>query len=180
MNATGGGPNNVLSISPIEDSIAKITGMYTIVNGVEGTSFGVNDIDGVQELETPANVESVSSAEPPEPFSLPPPSLPPSKPRKANKSLESYMTDQKAAFANIVSALEKSTKATKEANYNSKRMYRTLERIHDALAIKHEEDKRHNLEVEKLLAEKNEIKRRRLEIEELKFEMENNNDELTN
>lgn len=173
--ATGGGPNNVLPISTIEDTIAKITGIYTVVDGVQGTSFGTTDADVVQVVEAPANEESVASAgqepEPPSPPSPPPPS----QQRKINKSLESYMEEQKSALGSIADVCRKSLEATQEANYNGKRMYRAIEKLHDVLIRKAEEDRRHHLEMEKLAAEKNEIKRRRLEIEQMKFDIETNN-----
>ncbi|XP_055912026.1 uncharacterized protein LOC129946036 [Eupeodes corollae] len=189
--ATGGGGNNVLPISAIEDGIAKLTGIYSVIDGIKGTStFGGSFSDSAPKLNNSQKIESpVSSCDENEAqkyanmtvdFSCYiEEDLPEPEPQKTRKNVErpdkifKYMEDQKATLKTIATDMTESIEISKENKTSLKRCYRAIEKLCDVLKEQNVEQKRYNTEALRLHAEKNEIKRKRLEIEEMKLNLEN-------
>lgn len=173
---TGGGPCNILPISAEEDAVAKLTGIYTAVDGInETSSFGVPTGSDKAEMVT-AEAESVDLHSPMN-TSIIESEVSCSEPRSSRRTyqrstnIDDYMEWQKNSLTDITKKIGELADVGKENQASLKRTYRAIEKLCDVIKSQNEETRRHHLEMERRYQELNKIKKRRVEIEEIKLKI---------
>lgn len=195
--ATGGGPYNQLYISSRDEAIAKLCGLYDIVAGIDqSVSYGYQNVE--ENEERPINTPDSSDGEKDQ-EELPTTS---SRPRKRQiethsiqQNLKKFMSDETSYYSELSktlikvhSTMEENNKIQKQLESNTRRMYRSLDKMNECFneqtkAIKNQteeinrqrmENERHHKELEKAAYEKNLLKRKLLELQKQQLDLYKN------
>ncbi|XP_055903163.1 uncharacterized protein LOC129939240 [Eupeodes corollae] len=161
--STGGGPFNKFVVSPTEDAIAKICGIYTVVEGIPSTmDFGVEDeVVYGNNNSMPNNSRQVGQGheamqEVTEPAL---PATPSGRKRKrqtgGENSVEDLIAKQTKAIEqigekmeSILAASSKLARVAKDFEHTMKNLQKSVDSLQNCLEARNEETKRHNVEIE--------------------------------
>lgn len=170
VRATGGGPNNIVQLTELEEQAVRITGIVATVEGVKNvSSFGAPRIEsddayicveGTEEyLEETDQANCTFSEENPGPS------------KKKNQKLGTYallerqVEEQEAFHKTLHEILADNNKKMTDMVHYSRQINKTLLSINTTKKQLLEEQKRHNTMMEELSRQKLEAKRQILEME---------------
>ncbi|XP_049316472.1 uncharacterized protein LOC125779287 isoform X2 [Bactrocera dorsalis] len=153
--ATGGGPFNKHILTPTEDTIAQLCGIYTVVEGIPSTAdFGVPSENCNVPPEISSDDDNLPSRSSSARFRRREPMV--------TDHLRNNIGEQTGALKSIVDGLQENIEATKKINTSIQCL---CERVKDLT----EENKRHHFEMERLRQSENEMKYKEYELAELKM-----------
>ncbi|XP_017469160.1 PREDICTED: uncharacterized protein LOC108361127 [Rhagoletis zephyria] len=167
--ATGGGPFNKHVLTPTEDAIAQMCGIYTVVEGISGTQdFGVSS-------ERNQEATSESSDEDAVPSTSRAAIAARSRRREpmVTDALKSNISEQTNAMNSLAEGLTENVEATKNVSSGISSLFEAVKQMTAALVEGNVENKRHHAQMERLRQEENKLKLKEIEIEELKMYLKN-------
>ncbi|XP_073841752.1 uncharacterized protein [Musca autumnalis] len=188
VRATGGGPYNQMYISSKDEAIARLCGLYHVVDGI-GNSVACGSQSVEPEEERPATSSDSSDTE--NVVDELPSTSANARKRKSKPSdcyqsaVKKFMSEEtasKSKLTEILSKLQTTMEETKEVQKNvesnTKRMYRAFDKINENINEQTKELKRqgaeqlrHNKAMEKYLYEKNLLKKELLELQKQQYDL---------
>ncbi|XP_062713120.1 uncharacterized protein LOC134290104, partial [Aedes albopictus] len=160
QQATGGGPCKIIELSALEERVVDLAGLVAAVDGVdESISFGAplepdENMDPEAEDQVDGGVDEAADRE-----GLREPAR---RKRRAPASLdllESQVKQQKKFHHDVVDALQSQSKKMEDLAYYAKQVSKRMHEIQALQAEQLKEQRRHNLEMEKISLEKLKTKR---------------------
>ncbi|XP_049317713.1 uncharacterized protein LOC125780125 [Bactrocera dorsalis] len=159
--ATGGGQFNKFTLTPSEEEIARICGIYTAVEGIgNSAAFGVNvNDDENNSLDGILCIEEISSGGPK------------STPRKRRHE-DNVQDCLKKHMAAEAGAVEKISNTLDLLTANMDKLTKLVEKQNQLIAEQNDDRRKYYLAKQESLMAKNVIKQKMLEIEEIRVQRE--------
>ncbi|XP_065370347.1 uncharacterized protein LOC135962375 [Calliphora vicina] len=174
---TGGGPNMEQKFSGIEEAIYNLVGMKESVEGV-ADKFGLGGYYKNTNKQTETNIENILEEilvadDDSNEIQKECPSQPPAKKIKKTPIGLPPQVSSADILAEEIGIQKNMLQVMKEQQQTTKKIYRSIDRLYDLKKEELQEQKRHNLVMEKLrlteVQDKIEKNRRLLELENLKY-----------
>ncbi|XP_059218236.1 uncharacterized protein LOC131996765 [Stomoxys calcitrans] len=171
---TGGGQFNQYVLARIEEEIAVICGLHKVVDGIKpANNFGAQklmsgankenlEINTISQQEIPSEMEEIDEV-----FEASTPST--SKRRRVVPDINSIVEEENQHLDRIGNVLSELVKLKETVSNDLKKVCETLTSIESIKREELHEMKRHNIQLERSLVTKNEIKIKFLELEKLKL-----------
>ncbi|XP_036345206.1 uncharacterized protein LOC118754436 [Rhagoletis pomonella] len=156
--ATGGGPFNKHVLTKTEDAIARLCGIYTVVEGIANTAdFGAPT--GSNEISSEASSDDIPSTS----------AAASTRSRRrepaVSDSLKTNIGEQTSAMKSLVDELQDNVDATNEVSTGIKSLCEAVKEMTVAIQEGNQEKKMHHLQMERLRHTENELKQKECELE---------------
>ncbi|XP_058465991.1 uncharacterized protein LOC131439214 [Malaya genurostris] len=155
--ATGGGPNKLIQLSELEEQAIQLCGLINTVDGIGCLSQGVPDKENVEsgsELSDENIIEPTISVQ-----------CHANKRQSARDLLELQITQQKEFHMAVETLLTATNKKIDDFVHYQRQSAKAMQSINSTLTEQINEQKRHNMEMEKLKLQKLELKRKMLDMQ---------------